>query len=691
MSNRLRTESSPYLLQHAENPVDWYPWGPEAFERARSEDKPIFLSVGYSACHWCHVMEHESFEDEATAALMNERFVSIKVDREERPDVDAIYMDAVSALTGRGGWPMSVFLTPDAVPFYGGTYFPPTSRYGMPSFTEVLTQIASLWDTRRDELVAAGEELRAALGAQATAGTGAEAGDLEPATLIAAQVALARDFDPVDGGWGAAPKFPQPPVVDFVLRRALATGDAQVLEMATVTLDAMLRGGMYDQLGGGFHRYSTDERWLVPHFEKMLYDNAQLARVYLHAYQVTGTHEYRRVVTETLDYVAREMLDAAGGFYSAQDADTEGEEGRYFVWTPEQIEAALVGVDPDPIGDAELFALARGVTASGNFEGKSILTLAQTAEQVADSSGFSEAEVEERLDRARRALLIARDSRVKPGLDHKVLASWNGLMLAAFAEAARVLARDDYRAIAEKNAEFVLEHMRTPEGRLLRSWPRGGTRLPGYLEDHAAYAAGLLELYQTTFDPRWFQAARDLAEITLVHFADSAGGFFDTSDDHESLLLRPKTTQDGALPSGAAMAAEVLIKLAEYTGEHRYSDAAVAALAPVQSLMARAPLGFAHWLGALDLLLAPPQALAIVGEESSEMLDVVRERWRPNLLVAVGAAQAATPMPGAAEANAPALLNAREAKGRQATAYLCRGSACEPPVSSAAELGALLA
>ena len=683
MPNRLATQSSPYLLQHAENPVDWYPWSEEAFERARSEDKPIFLSVGYSACHWCHVMERESFEDQATAALMNERFVSIKVDREERPDVDAIYMEAVNALTGRGGWPMSVWLTPDAVPFYGGTYFPDTSRHGMPSFSEVLTQIATLWATRREELVEAGADLRAALAAQATAGTGSASGALEPATLAQAEAALSRDFDATHGGWGAAPNFPQPPVIDFVLRRYLATGEAHLLEMATVTLDAMMRGGMYDQLGGGFHRYSTDERWLVPHFEKMLYDNAQLARVYLHAYQVTGNSEYRRVVTETLDYVAREMLDEAGGFYSAQDADTEGVEGRYFVWTPEEIEAALANTTPDPTGDAELFAAAHGVTPSGNFEGKNILTLAKTAEEIAENSGLPVTEVEERLARARRALLAARESRVRPGLDDKVLASWNGLMLSAFAEAARVLDRDDYREIAERCADFLLTQMRTLEGRMLRSWPRGGTPLPGYLEDHAAVAAGLLELYQTNFDPRWFKATRELAETILAHFADAAGGFFDTSDDHESLLLRPKTTQDGALPSGGAMAAEVLIKLAEYTGEERYAEAASAALAQVQPMMARAPLGFAHWLGALDLTLAPPQALAIVGEDGAEeMLAVVRERWRANLVAAVGVAGVV---------GGVALLEGRKAPYRRATAYLCRGLACERPAGTAEELADALA
>jgi hypothetical protein len=420
----------------------------------------------------------------------------------------------------------------------------------------------------------------------------------------------------------------------------------------------------------------------VPHFEKMLYDNAQLARVYLHAYQVTGKSEYRRVATETLDYVAREMLDEAGGFYSAQDADTEGEEGRYFVWTPQEIEAALADATPDPTADAELFAAAHGVTPSGNFEGKNILTLAKTAEEIAESSGLPVAEVEERLARARRALLAARESRVRPGLDDKVLASWNGLMLAAFAEAARVLDRDDYREIAEKCAEFVLAQMRTPEGRMLRSWPRGGTPLPGYLEDHAHFAAGLLELHQTTFDPRWFEAARELVETILAHFADPAGGFFDTADDHESLLLRPKTTQDGALPSGGSVAAELLIKLAEYTGEERYAEAASIALAQVQPMMARAPLGFAYWLGALDLLLAPPQALAIVGEGPEELLAVVRERWRPGLVVAAGT----TGEP----AQGIELLEGREALGGRATAYLCRRFVCERPAVEAAQLAASL-
>ncbi len=452
--------------------------------------------------------------------------------------------------------------------------------------------------------------------------------------------------------------------------------------MATSTLDAMMRGGIYDQLGGGFHRYATDERWLVPHFEKMLYDNAQLARLYLHAWQITGDESYRLVVTETLDYVARELLDPDGGFYSAQDADSEGEEGRFFVWTPEQIRAALEGPRPTRTGDAETLMAVYGVTPGGNFEGKSILFVAQTPAERAAVAGMPESDVASGLDRARRALFEARESRVKPGLDDKVIASWNGLMLGAFAEAARVLGRDDYRLIAEKNAEFVLSQMRTPAGRMLRSWRGGHAKVNGFLEDYALYAEGLLELYQTTFEPRWFDAARELADAILEHFADPGGGFFDTSDDHESLLLRPKGTQDGAMPSGGAVAADVLVRLAEYTGERRYADAATAALAHLQGAMAQAPLGFSRWLSALDLVLAPPAALAIVGENAEPMLGAVRSRYRPNLVVAAAASEEAAP--------AIELFRGRESLGGQATAYLCRQFACDRPVSTASELESLL-
>ena len=682
MANRLRSETSPYLLQHAENPVDWYPWGNEAFEKARHEDKPIFLSVGYSACHWCHVMERESFEDETTAGLLNDHFVSVKVDREERPDLDAVYMDAVQTMTGHGGWPMSVFLTPDAVPFFGGTYFPDTSRYGMPSFRDVLTHLASLWATRREDVFQAGAEIKAALEQQAAGGVPTASGSLDIETLDAAVRELFRSFDRTNGGWGGAPKFPQPAVAEFVLRRHQATKEEGLLEMATVTLDAMMRGGMYDQLGGGFHRYSTDEKWLVPHFEKMLYDNAQLARLYLHAWQATGTQAYRRVATETLNYVATEMLNADGGFYSAQDADSEGEEGRYFVWTPDEIRNALADASPDPEVDAALFMDAYGVTRGGNFEGKSILVLDRSPAEIASGSRLTVTEVEAALARTRRLVLDARESRVKPGVDGKVLAGWNGLTLTAFAEAARALDRDDFRAVAERNAEFLLSQMRTPDGRMRRAWQNGHARLNGYLEDYAYVAEGLLELYQTTSEPCWFRAARELADAIIAHFADQAGGFFDTSDDHERLLLRPKGLHDGALPSGGAVAADVLVRLAEYTGEHPYAEAAESALAQVQHTAARAPLGFARWLSVLDLLLAPPQVLTIVGENAESMLRVVGDRYRPNLLLAVASAEG--------QAGEITVLEGHEALGGRATAYLCKHFMCEPPVSTAGELVAML-
>ena len=676
MSNRLISETSPYLLQHAGNPVDWFPWGDEAFEKARREDKPIFLSVGYSACHWCHVMEHESFEDKATAALMNERFVSVKVDREERPDVDAIYMDAVSALTGRGGWPMSVFLTPDRVPFYGGTYFPDKARFGVPAFTDVLMQIAGVWETRRGEVLEAGAKLRDELERQAAAGVGAGHEPLDGDALEVAAESLSRAFDPSAGGWGGAPKFPQPGVVEFVLRRHLATGDAWLLAMVNTTLDAMMHGGIYDHLGGGFHRYSTDAIWLVPHFEKMLYDNAQLARVYLHAWQVTGDPAYRRVVTEALDYLVREMLDEAGGFYSAQDADSEGEEGRFFVWTAEEIARVLGDSD-----DTELLTRAYGVTQGGNFEGRNILHVAHTVAELADESGQPVADVQARLDHARHALLAARESRVKPGLDDKVLAGWNGLALAAFAEAARVLGRADYLAIAEKNAAFVLSEMRTEQGRMLRTWKGGHAKLNGYLEDYAHVADGLLELYQSTFDERWFDAAHQLADSILDHFSDPSGGFFDTSDDHESLIVRPKGLADGVIPSGGSMAAGVLLRLAALTGDGRYADAAEAAIGGVQQLASQAALGFAQWLAVLDFALAPPQEVAIVGDDAEALIAAVRARYRPNVVVASRRGESLSGI---------ALLEAREAIGGAPTAYVCRQFSCERPVTTPGELEALL-
>jgi uncharacterized protein YyaL (SSP411 family) len=470
--------------------------------------------------------------------------------------------------------------------------------------------------------------------------------------------------------------------VEFVLRRHLALGDDRLLDKVTRTLDAMMDGGIYDQLGGGFHRYATDEVWLVPHFEKMLYDNAQLARLYLHAWQVTGNKSYRRVVTETLDYIAREMVDTLGGFYSAQDADSEGEEGRFFLWTPEEIRRGLVGSSERADIDAAWFMEAYGVTESGNFEGSNILSASRSASEIAAAHGAEAAEVELGLERSRRALLSVRSTRVRPALDDKVLAGWNGLALAAFAEAARVLDRDDYRALAEKNADFVLSAMRNAEGRMLRTWKGGHAKLNGYLEDYVHYAEGLLQLYETTFQMRWFSAARELTDLMVEHFADPAGGFFDTSDDHESLIVRPKSLQDGAIPSGGATAAGVLIRMAHLTGVGSYSDFAEKAISQVQTMMAQAPLGFAQWLAALDLIMAPPQEVAIVGDEVGSLLDVVRARYRPNLVVAVG-----SPRQRGGQVE---LLQGRDAVGGRATAYVCRQLACERPVTGPRELDELL-
>jgi uncharacterized protein YyaL (SSP411 family) len=681
MPNRLAHETSPYLLQHKDNPVDWHPWGPEALAKAKAEDKPIFLSIGYAACHWCHVMEHESFEDPATAKVMNDLFVNVKVDREERPDLDSIYMNAVVALTGQGGWPMSVFLTPEGEPFYGGTYFPPQPRQGMPAFSQVLLGVHDAWTKRRESIVNSAREianhLRSALAAETV---GAELPTRED--LSAAVKALWSQFDWQHHGWGRAPKFPQPMVVEFLLRYHALTGEVTPLEMATKTLRAMARGGMYDQLGGGFHRYSVDAHWLVPHFEKMLYDNSQLARVYLHAWQLTRDPEFRRVAEEILDYVQREMTDASGGFYSTTDADSEGEEGKFFVWSEAEIDAALGA-------ESEFLKNYYGVTAHGNFEGHNILFVAGEPDEATLA----------RLKPLRQKLWELREGRVKPALDDKVLAGWNGLMLAAFAEAAVALDRADYRETARRNADFLLGTLRTENGRLLRSWRRmppspsgrgaggeggseGGAKLNGYLEDYTHVAEGLLALYEATFDARYFSAARELMETALTHFADAqAGGFFDTSDDHEALVLRPKDTQDNATPSGNAMAATVLLKLALYTGEARYGEIGAESIRAVAPMLARYPTGFGQWLSALTFALGEAKEVALVGEpvqaDTRALLDVVFGAYRPFKVVALKRPGEASPIP---------LMEGREQRDGQATAAVCVNFACQLPVTEAEAL-----
>ncbi len=665
MPNQLRHESSLYLRQHADNPVDWYPWGDEALQKAAQEDKPIFLSIGYSACHWCHVMARESFEDQTTANILNEHFVSVKVDREERPDLDRIYMSAVQAMTGSGGWPMSVFLTPDGRPFYAGTYFPPQPRYGMPSFRQVLTTIAEAWRNRREDLLESSERVVTSVERQMAAQAPGQ--ELEPRTLTNAFRNLRRDFDDAHGGWDGAPKFPQPMAIEFLLRLHRATGEPDALDMAVEALEAMARGGIYDQLAGGFHRYSVDERWLVPHFEKMLYDNAQLARVYLHAWQATARPLFRAIAEETLDYVVREMLDPEGGFYATQSAESMGEEGRFFVWTPEQIREVLGE-------DADAFMRAYGVQPGGNWEGKSILTLSGSWEE------------RQALADARRRLFEARKRRVQPERDEKVLTSWNGLMLAAFAEAGRALGRDDYVHVAQRNAAFLLEELVADEGLLLHTWYDGEAKVAAYLDDYANLIDGLLALYQTTFEPRWYLAAQGLAEGMLARFRAPQGGFFDTSDVHEELITRPRSLQDNAVPSGNAMAALDLLRLSQLAVEPRYAEEAQRSLQQVQQMLGRYPLGFGQWLSALEYALADTREIAILGApedaEVQALLGACADGFRPHQVLAVGD-------PKEMEDTVPILQDRPRVDG-QATAYVCVDFTCQRPVTDPEALREML-
>ncbi|HEX6867574.1 MAG TPA: thioredoxin domain-containing protein [Candidatus Limnocylindrales bacterium] len=658
MANRLAGETSPYLLQHANNPVDWYPWGPDALAAAKVLDRPIFLSIGYAACHWCHVMERESFEHEPTARYLNDRFVSIKVDREERPDLDQVYMAAVQSMTGGGGWPMSVFLTPEGRPFYGGTYFPDEPRHGMPSFHQVLEGVDRAWREQRAEVEAAGGRLVAGLVEQARLDAGTV--DPTPALLDAATAAIEASFDPVNGGWGRAPKFPQPMTIEYLLRRHLATGDPRPLAIAQRSLDAMADGGLRDQLGGGFHRYSTDARWLVPHFEQMLYDNAQLARVYVHAWSLTGDARYRAVAFGTLDYMIRELTTTDGAFAASQDADTDGIEGLTFTWRAAEIREVLGD-------DSPLFEAAYGVTEDGNWEGVTILSRVRDDADLAERFGMEAEDV------------VAR------------LAAWNGLAIAAFADASVAFAASDpdaaarYRAAAERAAAAITAGLLADDGSLARSWKDGRAVGQGVLEDYAHLADGLLALYETSFDEESFEKARRMMDRVLEHFADPAGGFFDTADDHERLVTRPKDVQDNAVPSGNAMAARVLLRLAAWTGEARYRDAAERALRVVVPFVERYATGFAQWLSAMDFALAPAVEVAIVGEPGDpavgSLLAEVRHGFRPNQVVSVAADPAASTVP---------LLDDRVAIGGVATAYVCRGFVCRLPVTDATALRAQL-
>lgn len=677
--NRLQYETSPYLLQHAENPVDWYAWGDEAFTRAKAEDKPILLSIGYSACHWCHVMAHESFEHVPTATIMNDLFVNIKVDREERPDVDDIYMQAVIALTGHGGWPMTVFLTPDGRPFYGGTYFPLEPRHGMPAFRQILVGVADAYKSRRDQVEQAAANLTEGL-KRDVLGIGGSQTDLNKDLLDVAYKRMGQEFDPANGGFSGAPKFPQPMNLDFLLRAHARTGDKQPLAQVLLTLRKMARGGIYDQIGGGFHRYSVDAIWLVPHFEKMLYDNAQLSRVYLHAYQITGDEFFKTIAVEIYDYILREMTAPEGAFYSTTDADSEGEEGKFFVWSKDELESLL--------GDDARIAIEYwGISARGNFEGHNILHVPNEDEIAAARLKLSVSELHTKLNIIKDKLYAVRTQRVHPGLDDKILTAWNGMMLASLAEAARVFDRPDYCAAAVKNADFLLTAMRTPDGRLYRTHKDGKSKINGYLEDYANLIDGLLELYQTTFDERWFIEARRLADHVLDHFSAQDGGFFDTSDDHESLITRPRNMQDNATPSGSSMMARQLVRLAAYTGDARYDESARRALGLLTEAMRQVPGAFGEALSAVDMLVVGMAEVAVVGKPddagTTALLDVVRKPYRPNVI------QALTPIDVKEESPIP-LLSYRTLRNNQPTVYVCRHFACANPVNTADALRELL-
>ena len=680
MPNRLINETSPYLLQHANNPVDWYPWGEEALERARSEDKPILLSIGYSACHWCHVMERESFENETIAGLMNDNFISIKVDREERPDLDQVYMQAVQMLTGSGGWPMTVFLTPEGKPFYGGTYFPPEDRQGMPGFPRLLTSIAEAYSTNRGEIDRVTKQLTTQMSQsnQVSQGTSILTVDI----LHKAYSSLATNFDYQNGGFGNAPKFPQPMTPEFLLRYYHHGYNPRALELVELTLEKMAYGGIYDQIGGGFHRYSTDAYWLVPHFEKMLYDNALLARVYLHTYLITGRALYRRVVEETLDYVLREMTDSSGGFYSAQDADSEGVEGKFFVWSPDEINSVMGDAD------GEVFAGYYGVTAGGNFEGKNILNIRQDPEEFAETKGLTADQLGDIINRGSKALLEVREQRIHPMRDDKVLASWNGLMLRSFAEAAAALGRPDYLAVAIKNAEFLAGSMKSG-GRLLRTYRDGQAKLLGYLEDYSFVIDGLLALYEATFDLRWLDEAVTLADSMIELFWDEGiGGFYDTGSDHETLVVRPRDVFDNAQPCGGSVASDVLLRLAVFTGNNDYSAKAAVPLRSLHQAMSQSPGGTGHWLSALDFYVSPPKEIAVIGPRddpaTQALLDTVFHRFLPNKVV-MGVETPLIPAVDNSEADIP-LLAGRGMVGGLPSAYVCQNYACQLPVTDPADL-----
>ena len=662
-ANRLAQESSLYLRQHAHNPVDGYPWGPEALRRARDLDRPIFLSIGYSACHWCHVMERESFEDEATADVLNKHFVCIKEDREERPDLDTIYMTALQALTQEGGgWPLSVWLTPDLHPFYAGTYFPPANRYGRPGFKTLLKAIHEAWQTRRDEIVRQAGDVVRLLNEQPGPD---ETGEPGPHLLENALASLRRAFDPTNGGFGRAPKFPHAIELRLLLRLWKRFRDDTALHMVRHTLEKMAAGGIYDQIGGGFHRYSTDERWLVPHFEKMLYDNALLTSAYVEAWQATGEADFRRAAEETLGYVLREMTDPSGAFYSTQDADSEGEEGKFYVWSRAEIDAVLGPAD------ARVFAAVYDVTPPGNWEGHSIPHRPKPWDVAARFLQTSVPDLRRRCRELADRLYEERAKRVWPGRDEKILTAWNGLMIAAFAQAGAAFREARYTDAARRAADFVLTRLRKPDGQLYRTTAVGSSaKLDAYLEDYAYLIDALVSLYQATFEPRWVVEAVQLADLMAADFADPAGGFYYTAAGHEPLITRTKDSYDGSTPSGNAMAVTALLRLAALTGRADLREAAERALRTFARLMENSPGAAGQMLLALDFHLGPGKEVAVVGppEATGRVVAAARGRFLPHVVLASGD-----------PAGVIELLKDRPAMG-EVTTYVCENLSCQAPV-----------
>lgn len=682
-TNRLINETSPYLLQHAHNPVDWYAWGDEAFEKARAEDKPVLVSIGYSACHWCHVMEHESFENESTASIMNEHFVCIKVDMEERPDVDQIYMTFVQLTTGRGGWPMNVFLTPEKLPFFGGTYFPPDRRFNMPSWPQILESVAEAWREKRDDLMHSAVDI---LGEMRRISIGEFKPDsLSEELLDTAFASFDRTFDSANGGFGGAPKFPPAMGLEFLLRYWKRTGNERALEIVRRTAEKMADGGIYDQIGGGFHRYSVDAVWLVPHFEKMLYDNAQLARLYLHLYQITLTDGrvsarssefFKRIATEILEYVRREMLDPLGGFYSTQDADSEGIEGKFFVWTAGEI-TEILGEK-----DAQAFNFFYDVSEEGNFEERNILNVRYSLADAAAALRIDENSLSRILDEGRKRLFTERAKRIKPFRDEKVLTAWNGLMLVAFAEAAVIFDNEEYLETAKKNADFLLENlMEAGDGernseRLLRTWKDGEGKLSAYIEDYANFADGLIELFQVSGEIRYLREAKRLADVMITEFWDEEnGGFFFTARDHEELIVRNKDYNDNATPSGNSVAADVLLRLAKLTGDEKYERYAVTVLRLAASQARRYPQGFGRLLSAIEYHLGGSKEIVLLGDADGALTKAVWSDYIPGKVVVLsdGDGESAGLIP---------LLADRIMIGGEPTAYICENFTCRQPVTT---------